>query len=180
MTTIILFVLLAAAISIGFIRMKYGNYIAGKMAMKNNPQKAARLFEKSIQHFNQIDKSYFELALCYQNIAQQETANKEFNQSKAFLNLFNALYYSKENDNYKILEKTKSHIHDLYFSFNSEQKEKNLNHIFSLNGSYGTNYHLPGFLSIINNELSSIYRDFEKINNIHFKIFQEKISENNR
>ncbi len=180
MTTIILFVLLAAAISIGFIRMKYGNYIAGKMAMKSNPEKAARLFEKSIQKFNQIDKSYFELAVCYQSIAHQKTANKEFNLSKAFLNLFNAIYYSKENENYQILEKSKSQIHDLYFSFNSEQKEKNLNHLFSLNGNYGSNYHQPRILSIVNNELSSMYRDFEKINNIHFKIFQEKLSENNK
>ena len=46
MTIIILIILLISAIVFGFLNMKYGDYISGKLAMKNDSEKAIILFKK--------------------------------------------------------------------------------------------------------------------------------------
>lgn len=177
MRTEFLILLITLSIIFGFIKIKYGNYINGKLVQKNDSKKAIKLFENSIKNYNLIDKSHFQLAVCYENIAIKKDQNKQFNLSKSFVNYFNAIYYSKENNNYKTLEKVKNNIQQLYYSFNQEEKEKNLNLIFSAYNSIGKSYYLPRYLSILNNELGNMYKDFEQINNIHFKLFKENTIE---
>lgn len=147
------FLLLLVILSIvfGFLKMKYGNYFNGKLAMKSNFKKAVVLFANWIKKYNLIDKCHFQLGICYENIGFQKNENKQLNLSKSFVNYFNAIYYSKENDNFKILEKSKTNIQQLYYSLNQEEKEKNLNLIFSAYNSIGKTCYLPKYLSILNN-----------------------------
>lgn len=173
MITYLLFTLFIVGIIFGFLNMKYGDYYNGIFVMKNDFTKASFLFEKSIKNYNLIDKSHFQLALCYENIAREKNENKQLNLSKAFINYFNAIYYAKETDNFKIVEKSKKNIQQLYYSFNQKEREINLNHLFTVYNSYGKSYYLPRYLSILNDELRNMYVDFEKIDNIYFKLFKE-------
>ena len=157
-------------ITFGFLNMKYGDYYNGVFIMRNDYLKAKQMFESSIKKHNLKDKCYYKLGICYEKVADEKLENKKFNLSKAFESYFNAIYYSKENDNHKLLEKSKNSIQKLYYSFSEEEKEKNLNHIFSL---YNSNFHLPRYLSIVNIDLSNMYKDFEKMDNIYFNLFRE-------
>lgn len=155
---------------LGFLKMEYGDYYNGVFAMKKDYSKAKTMFENSIKKYKFIDKCYYNLGICYQNLAEDKNEKKEFNLSKAFESYFKAIYYSKDNNNVKLLEKSKNNIQGLYYSFTQKEKERNLNLIFSL---YNSNFYLPRYLSILNNDLNNMYRDFENINNIYFKLFTE-------